>query len=248
MADNSFKVKNSIVIQGIELDLSGATTDQVLTFNGTKFSAASVTSGAPTVSDTAPESPSSGDVWFNSSLGRLFVYYDSAWIEVSGPIGPTGATGPDRLSVSDSAPSSPALGDLWFNSSNAGLFSYYDSTWIEITGRPGIQGPTGSQGVAGPTGPTGPIGPNPLTSADTAPSSPSSGDLWFDSSEAKLYAYLDSYWIEISGEAGPTGPTGPAQLADVSSTQPSSPVTGQLWYNTSNGQLNVYDGSSWNVV
>jgi len=33
MADNSFKVKNSIVIQGIELDLSGASTDQVLTFN-----------------------------------------------------------------------------------------------------------------------------------------------------------------------------------------------------------------------
>lgn len=186
MADNSFKVKNSIVIQGIELDLSGASTDQVLTFNGTKFSAASISSGAPTVSDSAPSSPTSGDIWLNSSLGRLFAYYDSSWIEISGPIGPTGPTGPDRLSVSDSAPSSPTAGDLWFNSSSASLFSYYDSAWIEISGRQGNQ--------------------------------------------------------------GPTGPTGPAQLADVSESQPSSPQTGQLWYNTSNGTLNVYDGSSWNSV
>jgi hypothetical protein len=245
MADNSFKVKNSIVIQGIELDLSGATPNQALVFNGTKF--APVTYG-PEVSDTAPSSPVNGTTWFNSSLGRLFSYYDGAWVEISGPIGPTGATGPDRLSVSDSAPGAPNSGDLWFNSTSARLFSYYDSTWIEISGAIGPTGPTGSQGTAGPTGPTGPIGPNPLTAADSAPSSPSSGDLWFNSSEAKLYAYLDSYWVEISGEAGPTGPTGPAQLADVSSSEPSSPVTGQLWYNTSTSQLNVYDGSSWNAV
>lgn len=186
MANNSFKVKNSIVIQGIELDLSGASTDQVLTFNGTKFAAASVASGAPEVSDTAPSSPSSGDMWFNSSLGRLFVYYDSSWVEISGPIGPTGPTGPDRLSVSDTAPSSPNSGDLWFDSSSASLFSYYDSAWVEISGRRGTQ--------------------------------------------------------------GPTGPTGPAQLADVSASQPSNPQTGQLWYNTSSGTLNVYDGSSWNSV
>jgi len=183
MADNSFKVKNSIVIQGIELDLSGATPNQALVFNGTKF--APVTYG-PEVSDTEPSSPVDGTTWFNSSLGRLFSYYDGSWVEISGPIGPTGATGPDRLSVSDSAPGAPNSGDLWFNSTSARLFSYYDSTWIEISG------------AIGPT--------------------------------------------------GPTGPTGPAQLADVSSSEPSSPVTGQLWYNTSTSQLNVYDGSSWNAV
>jgi len=186
MADNSFKVKNSIVIQGIELDLSAATPNYVLAFDGTKFAPTELASGAPEVSDTAPSSPTAGALWFNSSQGRLFSYYDSSWVEISGAVGATGPTGPDRLSVSDDAPSSPSSGDLWFDSSNASLFSYYDSAWVEITGRRGAE--------------------------------------------------------------GPTGPTGPAQLANVSASQPSDPQTGQLWYNTSNGTLNVYDGSAWNSV
>ncbi len=37
-----------------------------------------------TVSDTAPTSPSEGDIWFDSTDGRLYTYYDSSWIEVSG--------------------------------------------------------------------------------------------------------------------------------------------------------------------
>jgi hypothetical protein len=232
---------SSLFVNNIEIDTTGATPDYALIFDGTKFAPAPAPTG-PTgpdrlsVSDTAPLSPNEGDLWFNSSNGRLFSYYDSNWIEISGPIGatgPTGPTGPDPLTVSDTAPISPVSGDLWFNSSEAKLYSYLDSYWVEISGE---------------AGPTGPTGPNPLTAADSAPSSPSSGDLWFNSSQAKLYAYLDSYWVEISGEAGPTGPTGPVQLADVSSTQPSNPLTGQLWYNTSTSQLNVYDGSSWNAV
>ena len=37
-----------------------------------------------TVSDTAPVSPSEGDMWFDSVDGRLYTYYDSSWVEVSG--------------------------------------------------------------------------------------------------------------------------------------------------------------------
>lgn len=242
MADNSFKVKNSIVIQGVELELSNATPNYVLAFDGTKFSPTAFVSGAPEVSDSAPSDPLDGSLWFNSSQGRLYSYYDSSWVELSGPIGatgPVGPTGPDRMSVSASEPSSPNSGDLWFNSNQGRLYSYYDSNWVEISG------------AIGPTGPTGPTGPDRLSVSDDAPSSPNSGDLWFDSSSASLFSYYDSAWIEITGRRGtegPTGPTGPAQLADVSDSQPSNPQTGQLWYNTSSGTLNVYDGSSWNSV
>jgi hypothetical protein len=49
------------------------------------------------VLDDAPADPNQGDVWFNSSDGRFYVYYDGFWVEAlsneAGPTGPTGATG-----------------------------------------------------------------------------------------------------------------------------------------------------------
>jgi hypothetical protein len=36
------------------------------------------------VSDTAPVGPSAGNLWFQSSTGKTYIYYDSAWIEVGG--------------------------------------------------------------------------------------------------------------------------------------------------------------------
>lgn len=50
-----------------------------------------------TVSATAPSTPLEGDAWFNSNNSRMYVYYDSVWVETSsntqGPTGPTGAQG-----------------------------------------------------------------------------------------------------------------------------------------------------------
>ena len=48
-----------------------------------------------TLSDTPPSSPSLGAIWYESDTGKMFVYYDSFWIEVSGTgsVGVTGATG-----------------------------------------------------------------------------------------------------------------------------------------------------------
>lgn len=47
-----------------------------------------------TVSDTAPLSPTNGDVWFNSSSTRTYVYYtdgtSSQWVESSSPVAAVG--------------------------------------------------------------------------------------------------------------------------------------------------------------
>lgn len=256
---NSVYVSN-LFVNNVEIDTAGASTHYALIFDGVKFSPAPAPTGptGPTgpdrlqVSDTAPSSPNEGDLWFNSNQGRLFSYFDSAWIEISGAIGPTGATGPDRLQVSDTAPSGVGDGDLWFNSSNARLFSYYDSTWVEISGAIGPTGPTGPLGPTGSTGPTGPTGPDRLQVASTAPSSPNSGDLWFDSSEAKLYSYYDGFWVEISGEVGPTGPTGPTGEIGPTGPTGASGVAGALndlsdvtISNVANGQLLQYNGTEW---
>jgi len=47
------------------------------------------------VSDTAPSSPVSGDLWFNSTTGAAYVYYDSYWIEFGVQTSPTMALNVD---------------------------------------------------------------------------------------------------------------------------------------------------------
>lgn len=75
------------------------------TFNGTRWEAVFY-QGAPgptgpsgpagidgsySVSDTAPSSPSQGQAWFDTTDGRLYIYFNDVWIEPnSNLIGPTG--------------------------------------------------------------------------------------------------------------------------------------------------------------
>lgn len=64
------------------------------------------------VSETAPSAPTSGDLWFNSSDAKTYIYYDSAWVELAppgeqgptGPAGPTGATGATGPTGADGPP------------------------------------------------------------------------------------------------------------------------------------------------
>ena len=104
----------------------GASAGNVLAFNGSSWTAASAAAGGAsvTVSETAPVSPTTGDLWFESDTSRTYVYYDSFWIEIGG-VAP-GAT------VSDTAPSSPVTGQVWFNSLNGGTYVYYSSAWAEV--------------------------------------------------------------------------------------------------------------------
>lgn len=52
-----------------------------------------------TVSDTAPASPTEGDMWFESDTGKLLVYYDSVWVEVGG----TGGGGSSSSTITSSS-------------------------------------------------------------------------------------------------------------------------------------------------
>lgn len=72
-----------------------------LTTDGSSASWATITiPPGTTVSDTAPSSPSVGQLWWESDTGILYIYYDGFWVEAvtgivgpQGPAGPTGATG-----------------------------------------------------------------------------------------------------------------------------------------------------------
>lgn len=43
------------------------------------------------VGDTAPSSPVTGDVWFNSAATRTYVFYDNYWVESSSPVTTVGS-------------------------------------------------------------------------------------------------------------------------------------------------------------
>ena len=171
-----------------------------------------------TVSETAPSSPAEGDLWFDPSVLKTFVYYNDGpafqWVQ-NNPTGGGGSGGGGGASVtaSDTAPSSPSAGDLWYKSDTNALYVYYNdgdsSQWV------GVSGPEGATGATGATGPAGPAGAAAnITVSDAAPSSPSAGQLWWNSSTNKLFIYYQdansSQWIQAStpGSIGATGAAG----------------------------------------
>jgi len=93
-----------------------------------------ISASGVTLSATAPSSPSDGDLWWNSEVGELYIYYSDGtsdqWVETSG--------GSETVTISDTAPSSPNSGDLWWDSDDGTLFIRYDDgnteQWIDATG------------------------------------------------------------------------------------------------------------------
>ena len=84
-------VPGTVSTVGLLNDLTDVTTasvavGDVLTWNGTYWTNEEPTGGGAsvTVSESAPVSPVAGDLWFDSILGVMFIYYDSVWVEVGG--------------------------------------------------------------------------------------------------------------------------------------------------------------------
>tara|TARA_B100001939_G_scaffold28848_1_gene22894 strand:+ start:239 stop:3022 length:2784 start_codon:yes stop_codon:yes gene_type:complete len=190
------------------LNTGTASTNEVLSWNGSDYDWVAQSSGggggaSVTTSDAAPSSPSAGDLWYNTSAGGLFVYYQDAnssqWVEV---VGKTGATGPTNVSIADVAPTSPSTGQFWWNSSTNKLYIYYtdanSSQWVQATT------PGAASTVAGPTGPTGPTGPAGTAAitryANVAgfPASPTAADLAYANDTNTVYVYNGTAWEVIA--------------------------------------------------
>ena len=106
--NKDFRVKNGLVVEGStatvngssvlttassidslsDVNSSSATNGQVLSFSSGQWIPSTVSGvGGNTISasDTAP-SGSLGTLWFNTNTGRMYVYYDSYWIESGSPV------------------------------------------------------------------------------------------------------------------------------------------------------------------
>jgi hypothetical protein len=134
-----------------------------------------------------PESPQIGDIWINDDLVPQETFYWNGYewnnAGIEGPTGPA-----NELTI----------GEVIDGDSNT-------EALVSITG------PAPNQTISftlkqGPTGPQG-----TFDVFENAPTGPDQGDVWFNSSDGRLYVYYDSYWVEaLSNQAGPTGPTGPS--------------------------------------
>ena len=90
----------------------------------------------------SPESPSSGDLWYNNSVGRTFIYYDeptlgigstSVWVDAAPSEASSGnSSGSSTVSIGQTAPGDPSSGDLWYSTDFGRIFVYYDEPTLGI--------------------------------------------------------------------------------------------------------------------
>ena len=98
-------------------------------------SANSITSSA-----TAPIDPKANDLWWDSTDGKLKIYYDDGdstqWVDAFTRVVQT-PTQTDPMTISSTPPSPSREGDLWYNSNSGRLFIHYNDgdslQWVEVS-------------------------------------------------------------------------------------------------------------------
>jgi hypothetical protein len=105
-------------------------------YNATKSVWNSTTGGGSsvTVSDTAPTSPSEGDMWFNSTTLKTYVYYSSTWVVVN-PSGTSTGGGSSVTAYANLAafPSSGnTTGDMAFAEDTKALYVWDGTEWDRV--------------------------------------------------------------------------------------------------------------------
>lgn len=182
-----------------------------------------------------PATASDGDLYFNTSLDIIKVYYNSAWNPISG----------ETIFVSDTPPVSPTEGQLWYESDSGDLFIRYDNTWVQ----------TGGGGGGG--------GGNEVFYQDDIPTSALKGDIWVDSNQTVISVNANDFVPKSGGTFtgiinAPTASAGTNNNqvattefvisalsgvsggAEISDSAPSSPEVGSIWYNSLNGRTYLY--------
>ena len=96
-----------------------------------------------TTSDTAPTNPSNGDMWFDSSVGKTFIYYNDGtstqWVQMnpntqSGPAGADGAAGSSVTAYANFAAfaNGTTEGDFAFAQDTKALYVWDGTEWDRI--------------------------------------------------------------------------------------------------------------------
>lgn len=262
-------ISTSAAIALSKLSTVGAALDNVIKFNGSAWTAASAGGANVTTAATAPTGAVSGDLWLDSVNLDLYIRYDNNWVQLTG----TDPLIEDLNDLADVVVPSPSVGQfLRFDGTNWTAASIPTINALDDIGDVNVTGATNGQflrwngsnwtaasiptinalddigdvNVTGATSgqflkwngsawvPDTVVGG--ATASSGAPSSPTTGQMWFDTDDARTYIYYDSYWVEV-GASG--------MAATVSDSAPSNPIAGQVWYKSDTGGTYIYYNSNW---
>jgi len=180
-----------------DVSTSGVANDKILKYNSStsKWEVADESGGgggaSVSISDTAPSSPSAGDLWFDSTDASMKVYYgdgsSNQWVTTSGETGPTGADGQDGQDgqtgsagadggkaevLTDMAAliakTGMTSGDMALVNANNNLYIYNGSGWYKIATITN-QSPSAITGVSGTYDLTTDGSPTTITAVTTDP-------------------------------------------------------------------------------
>jgi len=186
-----------------------------------------------TVSSNPPGTASNGDLWWDSDVGELYIYYtdddSNQWVETSG--------GSETVTISDSAPSSPNDGDLWWESDTGSLKIYYNDgdsqQWVDANA--GVLSSVSSF----LTWSSNSAGINTTSNVGIGTTNVSA----VDSSNTATLAVGIVTAHKLFGDG--SNLTGVGGTVVISTSAPSSADVGDLWWDSDDGDLLVYfnDGS-----
>lgn len=93
-------------------------------------------SGGVVQGATPPENPDAYTLWYDEVSGRLYVWYDGAWIDASPNTGGGGGgnvTTGGGVVQSEIPPENPTDSTLWFDLSLGRLYVWYDDVWVDAS-------------------------------------------------------------------------------------------------------------------
>lgn len=214
--------------------------------------------------DSAPTGMTStdvGDLWIDTDDNNtLYRYSGTAWVKYEdthydSTISSlqTLAAGKSTIYYSSSAPTNPANGDIWYDISSTNdikIKRYNGSAWADITTN-ALQAALSAAGTAQATA-DGKIKTYAQTSAPTGLSTTDVGDLWIDTDDNNtLYRYSGTAWVKYEDTHNDSAISNLQSLVASKSTiyyaalGPSSPITGDVWYDTAYHKIRRYTGSAW---
>jgi hypothetical protein len=180
------------------------------------------------LSDNPPVDPTIGTLWYDTVSGRMYVWFDSSWIDANPQtiyvlntattnvlggikvgqnlsINSDGTLNAISIVSSNTAPVNPNSNILWYDTVSGRLYTWFDNSWIDASPQTAIVPATTSTlgGVK--------IGNNlsitqdgtlsatsSVTSNNNPPLNPTVGTLWYDTVSGRLYTWFDNSWIDTS--------------------------------------------------
>ena len=164
--------------------------------------------------------PNDGSLWFDKRSGRLMIWDTDAYYQTNGADGLT--------AVTPNQPTREVEGALWFNTTNQTLYIYYSGTW-NVALVSGVQG-TADLPLNGTTVTYyGTVNPLFVNVSQFSPATPA------DRNQSVLNRWVIQAVRELDAALEAKDAVA---IAPAAASAPSSPTEGDLYFNT--GDLNLY--------